>query len=92
MNKALLEYEMKRRGITANKMSEVLGIDRSTFSKKCNGQSEFKQSEIQRIIEYLNIDNPTPIFFDTGHCSCQSPCAGNAQARCSDCGGSKRSR
>lgn len=65
MNKALLEYEMKRRGITANKMSKVLGIDRSTFSKKCNGQSEFKQSEIQRIIEYLNIDNPTPIFFDS---------------------------
>ena len=63
MNKALLEYEMKRRGITAVQMSEHLGIDRSTFSKKCNGQSEFKQSEIQSIIKYLDITDPTPIFF-----------------------------
>ena len=63
MNKALLEYEMKRRGITAVQMSERLGIDRSTFSKKLNGQSEFKQSEIQNIISYLGITDPTPIFF-----------------------------
>lgn len=63
MNKALLEYEMKRRGITAVQMSERLGIDRSTFSKKCNGQSEFKQSEIQTIIQFLGIKDPTPIFF-----------------------------
>ncbi len=63
MNKALLEYEMKRRGITAIQLSEYLGIDRSTFSKKCNGQSEFKQSEIQSIIRFLNIKDPTPIFF-----------------------------
>lgn len=63
MNKALLEYEMKRKGITAYKLSEVLGIDRSTFSKKCNGQSEFKQSEIQKIIDFLGCDNPMDIFF-----------------------------
>lgn len=63
MNKALLESAMKLRGITAYKLSEMLGIDRSTFSKKCNGQSEFKQSEIQKIIEVLCIENPTPIFF-----------------------------
>ena len=64
MNVALLEYEMKRRGVTAIQMSEHLGIDRSTFSKKCNGRSEFKQSEIMAIIKYLDIADPTPIFFD----------------------------
>lgn len=63
MNKALLEYEMKKRGVTAIQMSQHLGIDRSTFSKKCNGQSEFKQSEICIIIKFLKIDDPTPIFF-----------------------------
>ena len=63
MNKALLEYEMKRKGITAVQLSEYLGIDRSTFSKKCNGQSEFKQSEILSIIRFLEIEDPTPIFF-----------------------------
>lgn len=65
MNKVLLEYEMKRKGFTAAQMAEHLGIDRSTFSKKCNGQSEFKQSEIQSIIQVLQITDPTPIFFDT---------------------------
>ena len=63
MNVALLEYEMKRKGFTAIQISEHLGIDRSTFSKKCNGRSEFKQSEIQAIIKLLDIDDPTPIFF-----------------------------
>lgn len=63
MNKALLEYEMKRNGITALQLSELLGIDRSTFSKKCNGRSEFKQSEIRNIIRLLNITDPSPIFF-----------------------------
>lgn len=63
MNAALLEYEMKIRGVTAAKLSEVLGIDRSTFSKKCNGKSEFKQSEIQTIVKYLNLADPCPIFF-----------------------------
>lgn len=65
MNKALLEYEMKRKGVTALELSAFLGIDRSTFSKKCNGRSEFKQREIQKIIERLNLDDPTPIFFDS---------------------------
>ena len=64
LDKALLEYEMKRMGITAAQLSKFLGINRSTFSKKCNGQSEFKQSEIQRIISILGIDDPTPIFFN----------------------------
>ena len=63
MDKARLEYEMKRNGITAAQMSEHLGIDRSTFSKKMNGQSEFKLSEIQMIISLLHIDDPGPIFF-----------------------------
>lgn len=63
MNAALLEYEMKIRGVTALQLSEVLGIDRSTFSKKCNGKSEFKQSEILTIVKYLNLSDPRPIFF-----------------------------
>lgn len=63
MNKALLEYEMKVKGVSALQIAEYLGISRSTFWKKCTGQSEFKQSEIQRIIQYLGIEDPAPIFF-----------------------------
>ena len=63
MNAALLEYEIKRKGMTITEMCEFLGIDRSTFWKKCNGKSEFRQSEIQQIIKRLDISDPTPIFF-----------------------------
>ena len=63
MDAALLEYEMKRKHISAKALSEYIGIDRSSFSKKMRGISEFKLSEIQKICECLSIDNPQPIFF-----------------------------
>lgn len=63
MNKALLEYEMKKRGVTAADMCAMLGISRSAFYRKCNGQSEFTQSEIQKIVDYLDLATPVGIFF-----------------------------
>ena len=63
MDKALLEYEMKKRGVTIEKMCEVLKISRSAFYRKCNGTSEFTQSEIQMIVDYLKLESPMGIFF-----------------------------
>ena len=63
MNKALLEYKMKERGKSISDMCEMLGISRSAFYRKCNGKSEFTQSEIQKVVDYLNLDSPVGIFF-----------------------------
>jgi ACT domain-containing protein len=63
MNKALLEYEMSKKEITIKMMCEKLGISRSAFYRKCNGITEFTQSEIQIIIDYLKLDSPVDIFF-----------------------------
>ena len=63
MNKALLKYEMERRGISASTMAEKLGISRSAFWRKCRGVSEFKLSEIERIIEVLELKDPSAVFF-----------------------------
>ena len=63
MNKALLKYEMERKGFSVEKMTEALGISRSAFWKKCNGISEFRQSEIKKIIEVLELANPAEVFF-----------------------------
>lgn len=63
MDKALLEYEMKKRGVTIADMCEELNISRSAFYRKCNGISEFTQSEIQKIVDYLGLDSPVGIFF-----------------------------
>lgn len=63
MNGALLVYEMKRQKVSMSEMAEMLGMGRSTFWKKCHGYSEFKQSEIDKIIKLLDIRDPIPIFF-----------------------------
>ena len=63
MNAALLEYEMKCRKVSKAEMCEVLGMSRTAFYRKCNGISEFTQSEIQKIANFLNLEDIVPIFF-----------------------------
>lgn len=63
MDKALLEYEMKKKGVSIEEMCKVIGISRSAFYRKCNGISEFTQSEIQTIVDYLKLESPMGIFF-----------------------------
>ena len=66
MNKYKLEYEMKSRGITIEKMCADIKMSRSAFYRKCNGISQFTQGEIQSIVDYighLTIDSPMGIFF-----------------------------
>ena len=63
MNSELLRNVMRERGFTVTKMCQELGISRKAFWSKCNGRSEFKQSEIVKIIELLNLKNGTAIFF-----------------------------
>lgn len=63
MDKALLEYEMKKRGVSIADMCGKLDCSRSAFYRKCNGISEFTQSEIQIIVDYLGLDSPMGIFF-----------------------------
>lgn len=63
MDRFKLEYEMKKRGVTVEKLCLDLNISRSAFYRKCNGKSEFTQSEIQNIVEYLGLNSPMGIFF-----------------------------
>lgn len=63
MNKALLEYRMKEKRKSISDMCSMLGISRSAFYRKCNGKSEFTRDEIQKIVDYLDLDSPMEIFF-----------------------------
>lgn len=63
MNAARLEYEMKCRKVSKADMCAMLGISRTAFYRKCNGKSEFTQSEIQKIAEFLELDDLVQIFF-----------------------------
>ncbi len=64
MNKYKLEYEMKSRGITIEKLCSDIHMSRSAFYRKCNGISQFTQREIQDIVDYVGLDSPMGIFFN----------------------------
>lgn len=63
MDKAKLMYEMAKRGVTIQDMCGSLNMSRSAFYRKCNGISEFTQSEIQHIVDVLGLESPMGIFF-----------------------------
>ncbi len=63
MDKFLLDYEIKRKGYSIKQFCEMINIPRTSFYKKSKGLSEFTRDEIKRIIDTLNLDNPTDIFF-----------------------------
>lgn len=63
MNKDLLRYEMAKKGISVARMEQELGISHKAFWAKCNGRSEFRQSEIAQIIKILELDDAGEIFF-----------------------------
>jgi len=58
-----LEYEIKKAGITEEDMCKELGISRSAFYRKKKGISEFTQSEIQKMVDFLGLETPVGIFF-----------------------------
>lgn len=63
MNKALLEYEMKRAGKTATEMCVQLGISKSAWYRKINELSQFTRAEIEKIVDILGLSSPVDIFF-----------------------------
>ena len=63
VDKYKLEYEIKSRGITIEKMCSDIHMSRSAFYRKCNGITQFTQGGIQSIVDYLELDSPMGIFF-----------------------------
>lgn len=63
MDKYKLEYERKKSGVSVDVLCEKINISRSAYYRKCNGKSEFTQSEIQGICDALNLESPMGIFF-----------------------------
>jgi len=63
MDRFKLEYEMKIRGVTVQKLCADLHMSRSAFYRKTHGLSEFTRAEMIAIVNYLGLDSPMPIFF-----------------------------
>ena len=54
---------MKKKRITCQEMCAKLSMSRSAFYRKCRGITEFTQSEIQKIVDILELESPVGIFF-----------------------------
>ncbi|CUN38971.1 MAG: helix-turn-helix transcriptional regulator [Clostridium saudiense] len=66
MKSNLLKSQRVKKGLTQKKVSEILDIDSTSYSKKENGIIEFKASEINLIrkIFELSAEETIEIFFD----------------------------
>lgn len=63
MDRYLLEYEIKRNGLTVSEFCHKVGISTASYYRKINGRSDFTQSEISKTMEVLDLTSPIPIFF-----------------------------
>ena len=55
MDRAELRAEIARRGISNLSLARQLGISDQAFYNKMNGKSEFRESEIKKLVEILSL-------------------------------------
>lgn len=60
-----LQAQMVLRSYTGKRLSEELGITESTLYRKMNNDGDFSRSEINKMIDILQIEDPKAIFFAT---------------------------
>ena len=63
MNYELLRKIMREKGITVTRMCNEIGISRKAFWSKCTGKTEFKQSEIAKVINLIGAKHGSSVFF-----------------------------
>lgn len=59
-----LEIAIKKSSFTKREIAKRMKISEMGFYKKLNNITEFKASEISKLVEILNISNVGSIFFD----------------------------
>ena len=62
-DKTEFKVALLRKDKTNADVAKYLGIEISTLWRKTTGQTEFTRTEIQKICEFLEIEDPMPIFF-----------------------------
>ena len=63
MDKNVLYYYIRRSGHSITTLCAVIGMSKSTFYRKVNGNGDFTLSEMMTIAEAVGVENPTEIFF-----------------------------
>lgn len=55
--------KIKEKGKTVQEVADFLGINVTTLYRKMNGESDFFREEIQKLREFLSLEDPMIIFF-----------------------------
>ena len=63
MDRYKLEYEMKSKGVTVEELCKAIGMSKAAYYRKLKGRTEFTRGEIQKMIDFLNLEDPMDIFF-----------------------------
>lgn len=62
-NRKEFRAQVARSEKTYREIAEYLGIDESTLYRKIQNDGSFTREEINKLIDFLNIEEPKPIFF-----------------------------
>ncbi len=54
---------MALKGVTLKELAEEIGISYTTLYRKIGNNGSFTREEINEIVKFLDITDPTPIFF-----------------------------
>lgn len=63
IDRPLLEYHIKARGMNTEEFCAAVGFSQGTYYNKMGGRLDFTRPEIIKICELLGIEDPTAIFF-----------------------------
>lgn len=55
--------QVVRAGKTMKEVAECLGVDESTVYRKIKANGDFSRDQINKLISFLEIENPSFIFF-----------------------------
>jgi len=58
-----LKVLMFAKRVSQKKLAEILNITEQSLNSKLNCRRDFSIGEAEKIIEYLEIENPSDIFF-----------------------------
>ena len=64
-NKQKFKASMMAVGKTSKETAEALGINEATLYRKISRDGDFSRAEIQKLTEFLKLENPIEIFFES---------------------------
>lgn len=62
-NRLEFNAQLARKGMNVQKLAEDIGMPVSTMYRKLNNNGDFDRVEIANIVERLEIEDPSKIFF-----------------------------